>query len=167
MSRAAGEIAVWPLWVNDTSSLSIQRLCSLARIAIRNRGIKLICVDYVQLISCSARDERERITKVSNALRTLAKSTGVPVLAISQLSRPRDGNQNARPNRFSLKESGSLENDAHVIVLTYRPTDKYDQPTGEDELIVAKQRHGPVGIEQVSFQPESLKFFERRQAGRY
>ena len=159
--RADEEIRRWPLWINDTSSLSIQRLCSLARIAIRQHQVRLICVDYVQLVSCVAREERERVTKVSNALRALAKTTGVPVLAISQLSRPRDGNPNARPNRFSLKESGSLENDAHVIVLTYRPTNDYDQPTGEDELIVAKQRHGPVGIETVQFKAEALKFYER------
>ena len=160
--RVAEEISGWPFFVNDASSLSIQKLCSVARIAIRRYKIRLICIDYVQLISCSARDERERITKVSNALRALAKTTGVPVLAISQLSRPRDGNQNARPNRFSLKESGSLENDAHVIVLTYRPTNNYDQPTGDDELIIAKQRHGPVGVERVYFKPESLKFCEKR-----
>lgn len=160
--RATGEIAAWPLWVNDAGSLTIQKLCSLARIATRQHKVRLICVDYLQLISCPARDERERLTKVSNALRVLAKNTGVPVLAVSQLSRPRDGDANRRPNRFSLKESGSLENDAHVILLTYRPTNHYDQPTGDDELIVAKQRHGPVGIEQVYFKPEALKFYERQ-----
>jgi replicative DNA helicase len=153
--RTSEEISRWPLWINDAGSLTIQKLCSLARIAIRQHKVRLICVDYVQLISCPARDERERITKVSNALRLLAKTTGVPVLAVSQLSRPRDGNQNTRPNRFSLKESGSLENDAHVILLTYRPTSQLDQPTGEDELIIAKQRHGPVGIETVYFKPET------------
>ena len=99
--RVGEEISHWPLWVNDSGSLTIQKLCSLARIAIRQQKIRLVCVDYVQLISCPARDERERITTVSNALRALAKTTGVPVLAISQLRRPRDGNQNARPNRFS------------------------------------------------------------------
>ncbi|HLV85813.1 MAG TPA: DnaB-like helicase C-terminal domain-containing protein [Candidatus Sulfotelmatobacter sp.] len=167
LRKVSSDIERWPLWVNDSSSLTIQKLCSLARIAIRQHQIKLICVDYVQLISCPAREERERITKVSNALRALAKTTGVPVLAVSQLSRPRDGNQNARPNRFSLKESGSLENDAHVIVLTYRPTSNYDdQPTGEDQLIVAKQRHGAVGSETVHFKPEALKFFERTRAER-
>jgi replicative DNA helicase len=138
----------------------------LARIAIRQHKIRLICIDYLQLISCPARDERERLTKVSNALRVLAKNTGVPVLAVSQLSRPRDGDANRRPNRFSLKESGSLENDAHVILLTYRPTNQYDQPIGEDQLIVAKQRHGPVGIERVYFKPEALKFYERQSADR-
>jgi len=59
-----------------------------------------------------------------------------------------------------LKESGSLENDAHSIVLVYRPTDSCGQPNGQDELIVAKQRHGPVGIEKVYFKPECLRFYE-------
>jgi replicative DNA helicase len=158
---ATDEMCSWPLWINDAGSLSIQKLCSLARIAIRQHKVRLICVDYLQLVSCAARDERERLTKVSNALRVLAKTTGVPVLAVSQLSRPRDGDANRRPNRFSLKESGSLENDAHLILLTYRPTNQFDQPTGEDELIIAKQRHGPVGSEPMYFKPETLKFYER------
>jgi len=159
--RADEAINRWPLRINDAGSLGIQKLCSLARIEIRQHKIRLVIVDYLQLVSCAARDERERVTKISNALRGLAKNTGVPIVAVSQLSRPRDGNQNTRPNRFSLKESGSLENDAHLIVLTYRPTDSYDKPTGKDELIIAKQRHGPVGIETVFFKPESLKFYER------
>jgi len=159
--RADEKINCWPFFVNDTGSLGVQKLCSLARIAVRQHKIQLIIIDYLQLISCPARDERERLTKVSNTLRTLAKTVGVPIMAISQLSRPRDGNQNSRPNRFSLKESGSLENDAHSIVLVYRPTSSCGQPTGEDELIIAKQRHGPVGIEKVYFNPECLRFYER------
>lgn len=128
---------------------------------IRQEKIRLLIVDYVQLVSASAKDERERLTKISNQLRTLAKETGVPIVAISQLNRPKDGNPNARPNKFSLKESGNLENDAHVILLTYRPVDEYGRPTGEDELIIAKQRHGPVSNERVFFEPKTLTFHER------
>jgi replicative DNA helicase len=95
--RATEEIATWPLWINDAGSLTIQKVCSLARIAIRQHKIRLICIDYVQLISCPARDERERLTRVSNTLRVFAKNTGVPVLAVSQLSRPRDGDANRGP----------------------------------------------------------------------
>jgi len=155
------EISTWPLQVNDSSSLSIQRLCALARIEIRLHQIQFICVDYLQLISCNARDERERLSKVSNALRILAKTAHVPLLAASQLSRPKDGDVNKKPNRFSLKESGSIENDAHLVILTHCPTNKAGQRTFEDELIIAKQRHGPVGSEQVYFKPESLRFYSR------
>ena len=146
MRRAMCEVGKWPLFVVEDGSLSIQKLLAKARLLIRQEKLELLIVDYVQLISAPARDEKERLTKVSNALRSLAKETGVPVVAISQLSRPKDGNQNFRPNKFALKESGTLENNSHVIILTYRPVDEYGNPTGEDELIIAKQRHGPWGF---------------------
>lgn len=156
------QVGKWPLFVVEDGSLSIQKLLAKARLLIRQERLQLLIVDYVQLVSAPARDEKGRLTKVSNALRTLAKETGVPVVAISQLSRPKDGNQNFRPNKFHLKESGSMENDSHVIILTYRPVDEFGNPTGEDELIIAKQRHGPVSNERVSFDSRSLTFFERR-----
>ena len=161
IKRAMVEVGMWPLFVVEDGSLSIQRLTAKARLMIRQEKIRLLIVDYVQLVSAPAKDERERLTKISNQLRALAKETGVPIVAISQLNRPRDGNQNARPNKFSLKESGNLENDAHVILLTYRPVDEYGAPTGEDELIIAKQRHGPVSHERVVFDPKTLTFHER------
>ena len=161
IKQAMIEVGVWPLFVVEDGSLSIQRLTAKAKLMIRQEKIRLLIVDYLQLVSAPAKDERERLTKISNQLRALAKETGVPIVAISQLNRPRDGNQNARPNKFSLKESGNLENDAHVILLTYRPVDDYGQPTGEDELIIAKQRHGPVSNERVFFEPKTLTFHER------
>jgi replicative DNA helicase len=161
IQRAMGNVGQWPLFVVEDSSLSIQRLVAKARLLIRQEKVQLLIVDYVQLISAPAKDEKERLTKVSNALRSLAKDTGVPVVAISQLSRPKDGSLNARPNKFHLKESGSQENDSHVIILTYRPVDDFGNPTGDDELIIAKQRHGPVSNERVHFDSKTLTFYER------
>jgi replicative DNA helicase len=161
IQRAMGDVGQWPFFVVEDSSLSIHKLLAKARLLIRQEKVQLLIVDYVQLLSAPARDEKERLTKVSNALRALAKDTGVPVVAISQLSRPKDGSLNARPNKFHLKESGSQENDSHVIVLTYRPVDEFGQPTGEDELIIPKQRHGPVSNERVYFDPKTLTFHER------
>lgn len=155
------EVGKWPLFVVEDGSLSIQKLLAKARLLIRQEKVQLLVVDYVQLVSATARDEKERITKISNALRCLAKDTGVPVVAVSQLSRPKDGNQNFRPNKFHLKESGSMENDSHVIILTYRPVDEFGNPTGEDELIIAKQRHGPVSNERVRFDSKTLTFYGR------
>jgi replicative DNA helicase len=155
------DVGKWPLFVVEDSSLSIQKLIAKARLLIRQEKIQLIIVDYAQCLSAQARDEKERLTKVSNALRSLAKDTGVPVVAISQLSRPKDGNQNFRPNKFHLKESGTMENDSHVIILTYRPVDQVGDPTGEDELIIAKQRHGPVSNERVFFDSKTLTFYGR------
>jgi replicative DNA helicase len=155
------EVGKWPLFVVEDGSLSIQKLLAKARLLIRQEHVRLLIVDYTQLISAPARDEKERLTKISNALRALAKDTGIPVIAISQLSRPKDGNQNSRPNKFSLKESGSQENDSHTIILTYRPVDEFGRPTGEDELIIAKQRHGPISNERVYFDSKALAFYER------
>jgi replicative DNA helicase len=166
VQQAMCEVGKWPLFVVEDGSLSIQKLLAKARLLIRQERVQLLVVDYVQLISAPARDEKERLTKVSNALRTLAKDTGVPIVAISQLSRPKDGNQNFRPNKFHLKESGSMENDSHVIILTYRPVDEFGNPIGEDELIIAKQRHGPVSNERVVFDSKTLTFFGREVSAR-
>lgn len=159
-------VGQWPLFVVEDSSLSLQKFLAKARLLIRQEKVRLLIVDYVQLMSAgSARDMRERITKVSNGLRVLAKDTGIPIVAISQLNRPKDGNPNIRPNKFSLMESGSLEQDAHVIVLVYRPVDDFGNPTEEDELIIAKQRHGPVANERVRFDSRTLTFRARPQVG--
>jgi replicative DNA helicase len=103
-------------------------------------------------------------TKISGQIRALAKDTGVPILAVSQLNRPLQRNANERPNKFSMKESGSLENDSHTILLIYRPSDDFGRPTGDDEIIIAKQRHGPVSNEAVRFDSRTMTFFERRAA---
>lgn len=161
IQRAMCDVGKWPLFVVEDSSLSLQKLVAKARLLIRQERIQLIIVDYMQVVSTQAKEEKERLTKVSNALRSLAKDTGVPVVAISQLSRPKDGNQNFRPNKFHLKESGTVENDSHVIIMTYRPVDEVGDPTGEDELIIAKQRHGPVSNERVFFDPKTLTFYKR------
>ena len=166
IQNAMCEVGKFPLFVVEDGSLSIQKLLAKARLLIRQEKIQLLVVDYVQLVSATARDEKERLTKISNALRCLAKDTGVPIVAVSQLSRPKDGNQNFRPNKFHLKESGSMENDSHVIILTYRPVDEFGNPTGEDELIIAKQRHGPVSNERCVFDSKTLTFYGRETSSR-
>ena len=103
IARSAYDVGRWPLYIEDNSALNISQLTARARLIVRQHGIRLIAVDYLQLISAVAQNERERITKVSNSLRTLAKDTGVPVLAISQLARPRDGDENAQPKQVQLE----------------------------------------------------------------
>lgn len=160
IERAMIDVAKWPLHIVDESGIPIPKLIAKAKLLIRRESVKLLVVDYVQQVTTSGKDERERITKVSKALMGLAKDTGVPIIALSQLARPRDGNENFRPTKFNLKESGSLENDAHVIVLIYRPVDERKMKTNEDELIVEKQRNGLPSIEKVRFMPW-LRFRER------
>jgi replicative DNA helicase len=159
--RAMTTVGRWPLFVAEDGSLSLQKLVAKARWLIRREKLGLLVIDYVQLISAPAPNERERITKISAQIRALAKDTGVPIVAVSQLNRPKDRNQNERPNKFSMKESGSLENDANTILLIYRPSDDSGRPTGDDEIIIAKQRHGPVGNELVKFESKTMTFYER------
>lgn len=159
--RAMATVGCWPLFVAEDGLLSLQKLVAKARLLIRQEKLGLLVVDHVQLVSAVAPNERERITKISGQIRALAKDTGVPVLALSQLSRPKDKNPNERPNKFSMKESGSLENDANTILLIYRPADDFGRPSGEDEILIAKQRHGPVSNEKVFFESKTMTFFER------
>jgi replicative DNA helicase len=161
LQRAMGTVGLWPLFVAEDGSLSLQKLVAKARLLIRQEKIGLLVVDYVQLVSAIAPNERERITKISGQIRALAKDTGVPIVAVSQLNRPKDRNQNERPNKFSMKESGSLENDANTILLIYRPMDDLGRPNGDDEIVIAKQRHGPVGNEKIFFDSRTMTFFER------
>lgn len=160
IERAMVDVAKWPLHIVEESGIRLAKLIAKARLLIRREGVKLIVVDYVQLVNAPGRDERDRLTKISQALQGLAKDTGVPIIALSQLARPKDGNENNRPTKFNLKESGSLENDADVIVLIYRPVDDRKMKTNEDELIVEKQRSGLPSIEKVAFLPW-LRFEER------
>ena len=161
VERAMVTVGRWPLFVAEDGSLSLPKLVAKARLLIRQEKLELLVVDYVQLISAVAPNERERITKISNQIRALAKDTGVPIVAVSQLNRPKDRGVNERPNKFSMKESGSLENDANTILLIYRPMDDRGRPTGDDEIVIAKQRHGPVGNEAVFFDGRTMTFFER------
>ena len=161
LPQAVKTVGLWPLYVAEDSSLSLQKLLAKARLLIRQEKLGLLVVDYVQLISANAPNERERITKISSQIRALAKDSGVPIVAISQLNRPKDRNLNERPNKFSMKESGSLENDANTILLIYRPMDDFGRPTGDDEIVIAKQRSGPVSNEKVRFDSKTMTFFER------
>lgn len=154
------EVAEWPLFIVEESSIPLSKLIAKAKLVIRRERAQLIVVDYVQLVSVAGKEERERITKVSHGLMALAKDSNVPIIEISQLARPKDGNENLRPTIYSLKESGSIENDADVIVMIYRPVDDRKLKTGEDELIIGKQRGGVTSVEKVAF-TNFLRFKER------
>lgn len=162
IEAAMVDVGKWPLFVVEESAISPSKLTAKARLLIRREKIQLIVVDYVQLMAAKGKDERERTTNASRALVALAKDTGVPVLALSQLARPKEGNENFRPTAYGLKESGSLENDAHAVILIYRPVDDRKMKTGEDELIVERQRSGLPSIEKVTFRPW-LRFHEREE----
>jgi replicative DNA helicase len=165
IANCAGKLAGWPLFVDDSTSLTTQSLLARARLYIRNFNCRLIIVDYLRLITSPGRELREQVGNATDALRQLAKSEHVAVIALSQLSRPRDRDVNGRPTMLGLKESGDIEAHAHVVLLIYMPA-KRGERTGEDEIIIGKNRHGPVGAIEVSFSPERLKFLTREGRNR-
>jgi replicative DNA helicase len=161
--RLASEtVAEWPLHIVDDSSITIEKLNATARLAIRRDGVKLLCVDYAQIVAAAGRDERLRVAAVSRGLTRLAKDEGIPVMVLSQLSRADRSSPNRRPTMSDLRESSQLENDAHSILLLHRDWDGAEGRLSSDgELIVAKQRSGDTGILPVTFNRCSLLFEKR------
>jgi replicative DNA helicase len=163
LTEYAGQLSGLPLYIEDSSSMPASELSLKARLAIRQHGIKLVVVDYLQLLRGTGNELRERVSNAANTLRQLAKDTGVPVVALSQLRRP--GNLNDVPSMIDLKESGDIEAHANTVVLIYMPQGEDRQPTGEDELIIGKQRNGPIGSVPVSFDKKRLMFQDREVGG--
>jgi len=160
LAECAGRLAEWPLFIDDSPSLTIQALLARARLCIRRFGCRLVIVDYLRLIKAPGRELREQVGNATDALRQLAKSEQVGVVALSQLARPRDRNINARPTMLGLKESGDIEAHAHVILLIHMPAKK-GEPSGDDQIIIGKNRHGPMGAIDVTSSKERLKFLPR------
>lgn len=159
--KAAGAaIAEWPFWVCDPEGMTAPELAAVAKLHIRRNGVKLVVVDYLQIINGPG-DIRTRVGAVSNALRSLAKSENVAVIALSQLRRP--ASEDERPTMFHLKETGDIEAHAHCILLLYRPKNEMGSWTGRDEIIIAKQREGLVGSDEVVLHNEKLRFEPREK----
>jgi len=150
-----------PLYIDDSPSLSLQQVCARARLAKVRYGCSLAIVDYLRMVKASGKDIREQVSSVADGLRQLAKSEAMAVVALSQLARPRDRKPNARPSMLDLKESGDIEAHAHVVLLLHTPMDRNGEPTGKDEIIIGKNRHGPVGSIEVTFNRRNLRFEDR------
>jgi replicative DNA helicase len=164
ITEAVAEIQTWPIVIDDTGGLEIHQLVANCRAQI-NKGAECVYVDYLQMIGCRAHTKiYDKVTTISGALRDLAKTTNTPVVAACQLRRPE--HENDRPTLFDCKEAGSIENDASLLLAVYRPKDGTSH-TGEDELLVLKQRNGTTGPVAVSFIGSRMKFEPRyREQGR-
>ena len=163
---ALGEMDEAPIYIDDTSSMNIFELRNKARRAAHEHDIGLIIIDYLQLLQGSDRYAGQRVqevTEISRGLKTLARELEVPVIALAQLSRNVTGRDNPRPVLSDLRESGSIEQDADLVMFLHRPDyyrqndDDYEE-THITELIVAKHRHGAVGKIELYFHPELLRF---------
>jgi replicative DNA helicase len=150
-----------PIYICDQDSLDPRQITATAKLWIRKAGVKIVFVDFIQIVHEGGRDARDIINKVSAGLRSLSKNFGVPVVAASQLSRANARNLNERPTLFHLKESGNLEQDAHNVFFLYRPVNEHHEFTGDDEIIIAKQRHGIIGPLNVSYNSDRLIFEQR------
>jgi len=159
LTRAAVEIEKWPLHIVDASGITIEKIAAASRLAIRRHGVKLVGIDYCQIVSAQGRDERLRVAAISRGLTRLAKDEQVPVVVLSQLSRPDRSNANRRPTMSDLRESSQLENDAHCIVLAHREWDEeYGKLKSDGVLIVAKQRSGETGAFPINYDKSTLTF---------
>lgn len=163
---ALGEMDNVPIYIDDTSSMTIVELRNKARRAMHDHDIGIVIVDYLQLITGDDRYKGNRVqevTEISRGLKILARELGIPVIALSQLSRTVTGRDNPRPLLSDLRDSGSIEQDADLVLFLHRPDyyhqneDDYEE-TNITELIIAKHRHGAVGKVELYFHPELLRF---------
>jgi replicative DNA helicase len=180
IAQAAREMNRVPLYVDQTGGLSIAQLTARARRLKRQRGLDLLIIDYIQLLQGSTKkgDNRvQEVTEITNQLKALAKELNVPVLALSQLSRQVENRDDKRPQLSDLRESGSIEQDADVVLFVYReeyylrnkePKEgtpehltwqtEMDQVHGIAEVIIGKQRHGPTGTVRLWFEDRLTRF---------
>jgi replicative DNA helicase len=160
---ALGTVTRAPLFIDDSSSLTIMEMRAKARRLKAEHGLSLLIVDYLQLMSAYGRVENrvQEISGISRGLKALAKELEVPVIALSQLSRaPEQRQGDHRPQLSDLRESGSIEQDADVVLFIYREeVYKQDEDNaGKADLIISKQRNGPIGTVKLAFLKQYTKF---------
>jgi replicative DNA helicase len=168
LTGAAGKLANAPLFIDDSSGLSILQLRAKARRMHQQYGVKLFVIDYLQLLHSTSRraeNRQQEIADISNGIKSLAKELAVPVIVLSQLNRELEREKNRKPRMSDLRESGAIEQDADLIGLLYKPNaddeDSGGTAVAEDaaavNLLIAKQRNGPTGDVHLTF----LKSFTR------
>ncbi len=163
LSEAMGEMSEAPIYIDDTPGVSVLEMRTKARRAAHEQPLGLIIVDYLQLMQGSGRDGGNRVqevSEISRGLKLIARELNVPVIALSQLSRSVESRSPQVPQLADLRESGSIEQDADIVMFIYR--EAYYNPETEREnitdLIIAKHRNGPVGKVELYFHPERLRF---------
>ena len=163
LARRMGEISEAPLFIDDSPNLSLMEIRAKARRLKQRHNLKLIVIDYLQLMTSGKRVEnrQQEVSEFSRQLKLLAKELNVPIIAISQLNRSPEQRSDKKPLLSDLRESGSIEQDADVVILLHRD-DLYDNQnrSGEADLIVAKHRNGPTRTITVSAQLHFARFVD-------
>ncbi len=188
--EAALEIQEAPLYIDATGGITMAKLAARARRLKRMFGLDLIIIDYLQLVTggAGASDNRvQEVSMITQGMKALAKELSVPVLALSQLSRQVENREDKKPQLSDLRESGSIEQDADMVMFVYREEyylsrlepqpntpehfewqEKMDKVAGLAEVIIGKQRHGPIGTVRLSFHSDTTKFGNlARDSSRY
>jgi replicative DNA helicase len=169
LTGAAGKLANAPLFIDDSSGLSILQLRAKARRMSQQYGVKLFVIDYLQLLHSTARraeNRQQEIADISSGIKSLAKELNVPVVVLSQLNREIEREKGRPPRLSDLRESGAIEQDADVVGLLYKPKAGDDEDGGggaEEEavpinLLIAKQRNGPTGDVNLTFLKSYTRF---------
>ena len=159
---AAGKMYQAPIYIDDSPVVTVTDIRAKCRRLKRKRGLSLVVIDYLQLMEASSRENRQQeISEITRNLKNLARELEVPVIAVSQLNRSLEAREDKRPRLSDLRESGSIEQDADVVMFIYRH--EYYHPEDQDrkgiaEVIVAKHRAGSTGPVEVTFQPEFTRF---------
>ncbi|RXV64311.1 replicative DNA helicase [Roseovarius sp. A46] len=176
--EAAKALESCPLFIDDTAALPISQIAARARRLKRTHGLDLLIVDYLQLVRGTAENRVQEIGEISMGLKAIAKELDIPVLALSQLSRQVESREDKRPQLSDLRESGSIEQDADVVMFVFREVyyKEREKPgdhelekmadwqeamarlEGKAEVIIGKQRHGPIGTVELSFEDQFTRF---------
>jgi len=162
LTSALGPLAEAPIYIDDTPAISVREIRAKTRRLKAEKGLGLVVIDYLQLMSTGRRVEsrQQEISEISRSLKALARELDIPIIALSQLSRAVEQSQDKRPSLSHLRESGALEQDADIVMFIYR--DEYYNPESEKkaiaEIIIAKHRNGPVGTVELTFLKEFTKF---------
>ena len=176
--EAAKTLESCPLYIDDTPALPISQVAARARRLKRTHGLDLIIVDYLQLLRGTADNRVQEIAEISMGLKAIAKELNIPVIALSQLSRAVESREDKRPQLSDLRESGSIEQDADVVMFVFREEyyverekpgdheldkmaewqDRMSRLHGKAEVIIGKQRHGPIGTVELSFESQFTRF---------
>jgi replicative DNA helicase len=159
-----GKISNAPLFIDDSPNMSLMEIRAKCRRLKQRHDLKLVVIDYLQLMSSGKRVEsrQQEVSEFSRALKLLAKELEVPVIAISQLNRGPEQRTDKKPQMSDLRESGSIEQDADMVILLHRE-DAYEKESpraGEADLIVAKHRNGPTDTITVAFQGHFSRFVD-------
>jgi replicative DNA helicase len=172
--EASGELSEAPIFIDDSPQLRVVEMRSKARRLYYERGIALIIVDYMQLMQVDGRSENrvQEMSEISRSLKAIARDLDVPLLAVSQLSRAPEMRPTHTPQLSDLRDSGSIEQDADVVLFIYRDEVYYTEnewkqkhglddkpyPRGIADIMIAKHRNGPVGQTSLRFMPKIAKF---------